>query len=155
MKIFIGGSRLVSKLDSNITEKLQALCDKECDILIGDCDGIDAAVQRFLVQTEYEKVTIYACNRKARNNLGNWEVVNVPTPQYLYGADYYKRKDIAMAEEADFGYMLWDGKSSGTASNIRELLKRNKRVFIYLTKTKEGFWASNMEYLKSICGELV
>ena len=155
MKIFIGGSRLVSALDNNIIEKLQFLCKNGYEILIGDCDGIDALAQKYLHETNYKNVTVFACNGKARNNLGKWEVKNVPTPQYLYGADYYKKKDIAMAEEADFGYMFWDGKSSGTAANIRELLKRNKRTYIYLTKTKEGFWAANMEYLKSICGDAI
>ena len=32
------------------------------------------------------------------------------------------QKDKAMAAEADYGFVLWDGKSSGSISNVFELL---------------------------------
>jgi hypothetical protein len=32
-----------------------------------------------------------------------------------------------MAKEADYGFMIWDAKSSGTLSNILELLERGKK----------------------------
>jgi hypothetical protein len=36
-----------------------------------------------------------------------------------------------MAEEADYGLMLWDGVSRGTLNNIRNLLHRGKPVVIF------------------------
>jgi len=41
-----------------------------------------------------------------------------------------------MAKDADVGLMIWDGKSTGTLSNIIELLTRkcNSKVFIHEEK---------------------
>lgn len=36
-----------------------------------------------------------------------------------------------MAEEADYGFMLWDGLSKGTLNNILNLLERGKKVVVY------------------------
>ena len=37
-----------------------------------------------------------------------------------------------MAEDADYGFMIWDGNSKGTLNNIVNLLFRNKKVLVYL-----------------------
>lgn len=36
-----------------------------------------------------------------------------------------------MTEEADFGFMLWDGESKGTLNNILNLIERGKYVVVY------------------------
>jgi hypothetical protein len=33
-----------------------------------------------------------------------------------------------MAIEADYGFVLWDGKSPGSLNNIIELLNKNKKA---------------------------
>jgi hypothetical protein len=50
---------------------------------------------------------------------------------------YYAAKDLAMSEEADYGFMIWDGESAGTANNILNLLERGKKVVVYLSSQKE------------------
>ena len=45
--------------------------------------------------------------------------------------DFY---DIAMANEADYGFMIWDGKSRGTLNNTINLVAQNKKVLVYLSK---------------------
>ncbi|GAB59429.1 hypothetical protein RNAN_2432 [Rheinheimera nanhaiensis E407-8] len=42
-----------------------------------------------------------------------------------------------MAEVCDYGFMIWDTKSSGTLKNIIELLKRKKSSLVYINKNKE------------------
>ena len=42
-----------------------------------------------------------------------------------------------MAKDADFGLMVWDSKSSGTLSNVIELLGRKKKSVVYVNKIKE------------------
>lgn len=37
-----------------------------------------------------------------------------------------------MAYIADFGLMLWDGKSSGTLSNVAELTRRGKKSVVFV-----------------------
>ena len=41
-----------------------------------------------------------------------------------------------MAANATHGLMLWDGKSRGTFTNIKNLVRDNKPVVVYLSPTK-------------------
>jgi hypothetical protein len=150
MKTFIAGSKDLTKIDDFIVKQLNTFMQMNYEILVGDCSGTDSLVKDFLHKNNYSNVTVYACNGKARNNIGNWQVKNIPTPSYLYGFDFYKKKDVAMIEDAEYGFMIWDGKSKGTGDNIYELLKRNTRVMIYLYNTGEHFVANNLNYLQSI-----
>ncbi|HVY79973.1 MAG TPA: hypothetical protein VG994_03245 [Steroidobacteraceae bacterium] len=68
-----------------------------------------------------------------RNNLGNWNVASVAVPPGLRGRDFYTVKDRRMADEADYGFMIWDAKSPGTLSNIIELVNRRKKVLVYIS----------------------
>ena len=52
-------------------------------------------------------------NDHCRNNVGNWPTRHVEAPRGAKGFDYYSLKDRAMAEAAEYGLMLWDGKSKG------------------------------------------
>lgn len=36
-----------------------------------------------------------------------------------------------MANEADYGFMIWDGKSRGTLNNTINLVAQNKKVLVY------------------------
>ena len=42
-----------------------------------------------------------------------------------------------MAEAADYGLMIWDAKSTGTLSNVIELLSRKKKSLVFVNKEKE------------------
>ena len=46
MKIFIGGSRRISKLDPEVRRRLDAILAKNFPIVIGDANGADKAVQQ-------------------------------------------------------------------------------------------------------------
>jgi hypothetical protein len=41
-------------------------------------------------------------------------------------------KGLAMARDAKYGLMLWDGKSKGTLNNILNLIAAEKRTLVYL-----------------------
>lgn len=132
MKVFIAGARAITDLNDDIKARLLSIADKHCDVLIGDCSGADAAVQKFYFMLRYPNVTVYASNGIARNNLGNWRVNGIPVKDSVKGFDFYRQKDLAMANEADVGFMIWDRKSKGTLNNIIELVKQDKQVLIYL-----------------------
>lgn len=139
MKVFIAGARAIKTLDSLVLDKLKIICEKKLDIIIGDCYGVDAAVQKFCAELSYSKVTIFASNGKVRNNLGNWSVYAVPVESSVKGFDFYRQKDIVMAENADYGFMIWDGKSKGTYQNIVTLLNLGKTVAVYQSQFKRVF----------------
>ena len=43
----------------------------------------------------------------------------------------------AMAEAAEYGLMLWDGKSKGTVNNVVNLSRDHKPVVVYVAPTRE------------------
>lgn len=132
MKIFIGGSKTLSEIDDNVKGKLLQMIKKDNEILIGDCRGIDTAVQQYFADKKYDKVTVYATDGIVRNNVGEFKVKAIPS-NGAAGFAFYRKKDSAMANDADCGFMIWDRKSRGTNENILELAKLGKNVLIYFT----------------------
>lgn len=132
MKIFIAGARSVQKLDASVQQRMMTIYQKGYDVLVGDCYGVDASVQKFYSNLGYTNVTVFASNGKARNNIGGWNIRNVVVPSNIHGFDFYKQKDIAMVNEADYGFMIWDGKSRGTLNNTINLIMQHKNVLMYL-----------------------
>ena len=147
MKIFIAGPRAINDLDNNIEKKLNNICEKEYDVIVGDADGIDSSVQKFLNRKKYKNVTIYASKGVARNNYGNWEVKNIPVDKKVTGFEFYATKDLSMAKNADVGMMIWDGESRGTFNNIINLLKLEKVVILYYIPTRRFYKIAQMKEL--------
>jgi hypothetical protein len=50
-----------------------------------------------------------------------------------------------MAATADYGFVLWDGKSPGSFNNIMELLKKNKKTLVYFAPDKHFYPVSKLE----------
>ena len=132
----MAGARHLNALDPSVEQRMMSIYNKGFEVIVGDCAGIDTSVQKFYSKLKYSKVTIYASNGRARNNIGNWPIHKVAVPPYMRGFDYYHQKDIAMANDADYGFMIWDGQSRGTKSNICNLLKQSKPVLVYLVPAK-------------------
>ena len=139
MKVFIGGARQLRSLNKNITERLDNIYQKQFEILIGDATGIDEEVQKYYFNKRYDNVIIYASNGKVRHNVGNWEVKGVEVPKNVTGFDFYAAKDLQMSNDADYGFMIWNGKSKGTWNNICNLTNMNKPVLVYVTTYKRFF----------------
>lgn len=111
---------------------------------MGDCYGVDTAVQDFFIRLSYNNVTVFASNGKARNNIGNWNVENIHVDSSVKGFDFYKQKDIAMANSADYGFVIWDGSSRGTLNNIINLINQNKKsVGIHRTLSQNACYRNN------------
>lgn len=147
MKAFIAGPRAITRLNNPIIKKLKNIADKNISVLIGDANGIDKAIQYYFNDNEYKNVLIYASQGKARNNIGNWKIKNVIVPPNVKGFNFYAAKDIQMAKDADFGLMLWNGKSKGTLNNIINLIKYNKKVIIYFIPAKKFYLIDSKDKL--------
>jgi hypothetical protein len=144
--VFIGGSRAVSRLNDVITEQLDNLISHQSTLLIGDANGGDKAVQRYLADRAYRSVCVY-CMQECRNNLGEWPVRNIASTAKQKDFSYYSTKDRVMAAEAHCGLMLWDGKSKGTLANVVTLLNSGKRVLVYLSPEKKFHKLTALEEL--------
>ena len=150
MKIFIAGARNIKSLDDNVKARLMSIYNNKHSVFVGDCYGVDTAVQNFFIKLNYDNVTVFANNGKARNNVGNWNVENVCVDSSVKGFDFYKQKDIAMANSADYGFMIWDGDSRGTLNNIINLVNQNKKVLVYTTLFHKMFVIGTMRQLNNL-----
>lgn len=125
--VFIGGSRHISRLPAQAKERLNNIIENGHYVVVGDANGADKAVQKHFSDAAYEKVTVFCSGDKPRNNLGEWRTQNITPPKHVKGFQFYAAKDREMAREADFGFMIWDGKSPGTVLNVLRLIKAGKK----------------------------
>ena len=156
MKIFIAGPRAISKLDEAVKNRLYGIYKHNYTVLVGDANGVDKAVQQYFLNLKYSDIIVYASNGKARNNLGHWQVESVSVPPDVTGFNFYVAKDNAMADCADYGFMIWNGKSKGTLNNIISLLNGDKKVLVFFDPRKSFFNIGNFEDLEELlrnCGD--
>lgn len=137
--VFLSGSRKISRLNDAIRSRLQNILDQEFQVFVGDANGADKAMQSFLSDRSYRNVSVFCAGGDCRNNVGSWEVRNIRVDRALKGRAFYTQKDKAMAAEADFGLVLWDGKSEGSINNVFELIRNEKKAVVYLSPRKEFF----------------
>lgn len=142
--IFIGGSRHVSRLPAEVKKRLDNVVASGHRVIVGDANGADKAVQKHLLDTHYDRVTVFCTGDKPRNNLGSWHTHHVSAPKAAKGFQFYAAKDREMAREADFGLMIWDGKSPGTVLNVLRLATAGKIAVLFNVPEK------NVVNIKSI-----
>ena len=137
MKVFIGGSISIKQLDNTVKNELSKLINGNNEILVGDAYGVDSLVQKYYYDKGFRNVTVYTCNRRPRNNIGDFQVKYITPSIGLYGREFYAQKDRAMSYDCNFALMIWDGTSIGTLENIRRLAKYGVSIDIYLSKNNQ------------------
>jgi len=150
VKVFIGGSRNINRLNDEIRNRLHNIVKQGFEVLVGDANGADKAVQKYFLESKYNSLVVYCSGETCRNNLGSWKTTKVETPMGAHGLKFYMVKDHRMAIDADYGFMLWDGKSAGTLNNMLNLIKQNKKLLIYFSPKKEFYTISSTEDLQKI-----
>lgn len=143
-KIFIGGSRRISRLNLAVRQRIDRIVDQNLPVLIGDANGADKAVQHYLQGRNYDKVEVFCIDGACRNNLGKWPLRLVKPPSEINDFNYYAAKDRLMASEAKFGLMIWDGKSLGTLLNVFRLASQRKKVVVYTVPAKQFTEVANL-----------
>ncbi len=128
MKIFISGSKSISKLPDLAKIFIDQFIENGDEILIGDCYGVDAVVQKYLESKGYSNVTIYCSGVTPRNNFVSAAKIHSCTEaaKGLTGSEFQYVKDIQMAIDCDQALMIWDGKSNGTAENLNRIKEMGK-----------------------------
>jgi len=149
-KIFIGGSRKLSKLNADIRGRLDSIMQNGDIILIGDANGADKSVQKYLFDKNYRSVCVFCVGHYCRNNVGIWEIKSVKASSSVRDFHYYSIKDLWMVKESDFGFMIWDTKSKGTLNNMINLLKESKPVVVYFFSDKNFYTLHTFNDLKKL-----
>ena len=142
-KVFVGGSRRMGRLNRDVRERLDNIMKRSFTVLVGDANGVDKAVQKHFADKCYGNVLVFCAGNSCRNNIGGWETKYVKADRATKGYRFYMAKDLEMAQEADYGFMIWDARSAGTLSNILELLERGRKVLVYIGPGK---------YFVKLCG---
>jgi hypothetical protein len=147
MRVFIAGSRKITKLNKDILERLGNILRNEYEILIGDANGVDRLVQTYANQSKYEHVKVYCVNAECRNNVGNWHISAITHDSKKRDFKYYASKDDAMVKDADYGFLIWDGKSKGTLRSMFNLIALQKHLLLYYHPDKRFFTLASKESL--------
>lgn len=146
--VFIAGSITIKHLDAKVRERMMNIVSQNFEVIVGDADGADLAIQQFLLDQNYRHVTVYCTGEAPRNNIGSWAVHQVATYHKPGSRAYFTAKDLAMAQVADTGLMIWDTKSTGTLSNVIELLSRKKYSWTFVNKLKTFHAIKSVESLE-------
>lgn len=116
--VMISGSRSIRFLPSAAIESLNRIIELNFPVIIGDAAGIDSLVQQYLRSKNYQKVTVY---------FAAWQGSGKPRNTHGYPAapvrGSYADRDAQMCSECTYGLAIWDGRSKGTAANIKRVPK--------------------------------
>lgn len=134
--VFIAGSISISRLHEKVQERIGKIVTSDLSVVVGDADGADTSIQRCLQDYHATKVTVYCTGETPRNNLADWPVCRVRSTAPIGTRAYFTAKDLEMARRSDYGLMIWDCKSTGTLSNVIELLKNEKKSVVFVNKSK-------------------
>jgi hypothetical protein len=144
-KVFLGGSRQVTRLNDQVRERLKTIVQKNFPVIVGDANGADKAMQTFLFKEGYRNVEVFCSGHSCRNNVGNWKINLIECDSRARDFSFYAAKDRIMASEATFGLMIWDGNSVGTLLNVWRLLEKQKKVVVYITPEQQFLELKNSE----------
>ena len=128
MKLFVSGSKSITVLSDEVNAILDKYIAMGTEFLVGDCYGVDAAVQMYLDSKGYSNVTVYCSGETPRNNFVTGAKVHscAKAAKGLTGSTFQYVKDIQMTQDCDQALMIWDGKSKGTGENIRRVKEMGK-----------------------------
>lgn len=149
-KIFVSGSMRIKNLNNKVLERINNIINSQYEIIVGDADGVDSSIQAYLQLKKVKLVSVYCTGVQPRNNIGRWPIKKTKTDSKPGTRAYFTAKDISMAEDCDFGLMIWDSKSTGTLSNVIELLKLNKYSVVFINKAKEFINIKGVEDLEKL-----
>ena len=134
--VFIAGSIAIKRLHDKVRQRIAKAVTGGLSVVVGDADGADTAIQEYLMMLNAESVTVYCSGEEPRNNLGEWKVNRVFPSAAPGTRAFFTAKDIEMAQDADYGLMIWDSKSTGTLSNVLELLAQEKKSVVFVNKVQ-------------------
>lgn len=152
--VFIAGSITIKHLDPKVKARIDNVVESDLAVVVGDADGADSAIQGYLAARCARNVTVFCSGTQPRNNVGAWPVHQVTTAHAAGSRAFFTAKDIEMAQAADYGLMIWDSKSTGTLSNVIELLARKKKSVVFVHRDKEFKTVGDVAQLESLVASM-
>lgn len=134
-KVFISGSISIKKLNDEVIDSLKNIVNKDYKILIGDAPGVDTLIQEFFSSLNYTNIEVYSISSLPRfisNKDFKTKYISVSS-EMKKERERQIQKDKAMSNDSDFSFVLWDGKSKGSYSNILRAIESEKYVKIFYT----------------------
>jgi hypothetical protein len=150
--VFVAGSISIKRLHPLFLERLDTIVKSDFNVIVGDADGADRSIQQALLERGATRVTVYCTGNKPRNNIGSWNVQTVSSGHNPGSRAFFTAKAVQMAKVADYGLMMWDAKSTGTLSNVIELLQRERSSRVFVNKEQQFITTSDAEGLKKLVG---
>jgi len=132
-------------LPPEMKKRLDNVIASRHQVIVGDANGADRAVQKHLFDASYSNVTVFCSGNAPRNNLGSWSTHRVYVPKGTKGFQFHAAKDREMALEADFGLMIWDGQSPGTVLNVLRLVQAGKISVLFNVPEKTAVNVKTVE----------
>lgn len=152
--VFIAGSISIDRLHDKVTQRIANIAASDLDVVVGDADGADSSIQQCLADYAARHVTVFCSGDRPRNNVGNWPVRNIYPNAAPGSRAFFTAKDIEMAKASDFGLMIWDSKSTGTLSNVIELIGEGKKSVVFINKTMEFVTVSDAATLQDLLASM-
>lgn len=152
--VFVAGSLSIKRLHARFVECLDRIVDSGFEVVVGDADGADASIQQALLDRRAPAVTVYCSGKAPRNNLGEWPVQRIATDHEPGSRAFFTAKDLEMAKVADYGLMMWDAKSTGTLSNVIELLKRGRTSRVFVNKAQRLITVAKVDDLNRLIASM-
>jgi hypothetical protein len=141
----------IKHLDALVKERIDNIIEKDFEVVIGDADGADTSIQSYLFERGARHATVFCSGGRPRNNVGEWTVITVEAKRHVPGTRaFYTVKDVEMARRADIGLMIWDTKSTGTLSNVLELLRQRKKSVVFVNKLKRFVNVGDVDQLEHL-----
>lgn len=148
--VFIAGSISISRLHEKVADRINKIVSSDFNVVVGDADGADTSIQECLQRYRAGKVTVYCTGDSPRNNVAEWPVQRVVSKAKAGTRAYFTAKDLEMARNSDYGLMVWDCKSTGTLSNVIELLREKKKSVVFVNKNKDFVTVSDKDSLEHL-----
>lgn len=149
-RVVIAGSITITQIPDVVKTRISNMIASGLSILVGDANGVDAVVQRFLAEQNYANVCVYCSGKLPRNNLGKWPVRCIESGHAPGTRAFFTEKDLVMAHEANYGLMIWDMESTGTLGNVLELLGAAKKCVVYLQPRQEFVTVADIAACKGL-----
>jgi len=132
-KVFISGSISIKKLPTAVETSLDNIFKEGMEILVGDADGIDTMVQNYCKRANYSNVTVYSIYSTPRYIVNGFNKKHIiPKSDSKKERELQKEKDEAMTLDSEYSFVIWDGKSKGSFSNVVRALENRKKIKLYL-----------------------
>lgn len=130
-KVFCGGSISCKVLPLEVTTALDKIVEINLQVLVGDANGVDVLIQKYLAEKQYKNVCVYHMARGLRSCL-DYGWVRKPVASVKGSRTAWTPKDVVMRNDCDYGLFVWDSKSKGTAENMEDLKRQAKGYRVFL-----------------------